>query len=380
MDQPLKETILRSMSDPIAIITQPADQQFVAGRGVVERVHVLGAQQRDRAEHEERDADEDVGRRAAHRGQRADLPGELLPVPHRLGDHVEDAGHAAADLALDRHGRDDEGDVLRADPVRHLGERVVHRPAEPRLGQHALELLARGRLALVHDRLDPLAEAVAGLQRGGQRHQEVGQLVVDRGKPSPRLEPDDADRHGAAGAHREQRHEAGSACDREDDPGDEPGAGCGIDELDGAQRHVGPLEQPVERVPDGQVAEGALRHPHQARRGREALLHRAAGALALLQAEVRRDLAAQARAERRTHAEERCEQDQEADDGRRQRRADLEERLRQLRRLGGRLGGHARHDGLGGRAGGPSSSRSAGRAEVTYESCHVRRSSDARAA
>ena len=93
---------------PIAIITSPSDDQLVAGRGVVERIHVLRVDQRDRAEHEERDADEDVGRHAAHRGQRADLPRELLPLADGVGDHVEDAGEAAADLALDRHRGDHE--------------------------------------------------------------------------------------------------------------------------------------------------------------------------------------------------------------------------------------------------------------------------------
>ena len=41
--------------------------------------------------------------------------------------------------------------------VGHLRERLVDRPAELRLGEHALELLARGRPALVDDRLEALS-------------------------------------------------------------------------------------------------------------------------------------------------------------------------------------------------------------------------------
>src|SRR5919204_5879363 len=84
------------------------DDQLVARGGVVERAHVLRVDEGQHPRHEEGQAAEDVGRHAAHRGQRADLARELLPVPHRLGDHVEETGEAAADLALDGHGGGDE--------------------------------------------------------------------------------------------------------------------------------------------------------------------------------------------------------------------------------------------------------------------------------
>ena len=122
---------------------------------------------------------QDVGRRAAHRRQALDLAGELLPLPDRVGDHVDQPGERAADLALDRDGGDDEVEVLRADARGHLLEGLVHRAAEACLGEHALELLARRLAALVDDALQALLEAVAGLQRGGERDQQVGQLVLE---------------------------------------------------------------------------------------------------------------------------------------------------------------------------------------------------------
>ena len=129
----------------------------------------------------------------------------------------------------------------------------------------------------------------------------------------------------------ERRHAGGC----EQDPGEQPGADGGVDELDRLQRDVCPLEQPVERVPGAEVAERLLRRPHQARGGREPLLGRPARGLALLLAEVRGDLAAEARAGRCAHQEEeRRDQAEEADDRGDRGGADLVERVRQLRCLG----------------------------------------------
>src|SRR5919198_1361213 len=88
--------------------------QLVTGRGVVERAHVARVDDGQHPSHEEGQAAQDVGRHAAHRGQRLDLARELLTVPDRLGDHVEEAREAAADLPLDGHGGDDEIEGLSA--------------------------------------------------------------------------------------------------------------------------------------------------------------------------------------------------------------------------------------------------------------------------
>src|SRR6266540_1766174 len=84
----------------------------------------------DREGEEEGDAAEHVGRHPAHRGQPADLPSELLPLADGVRDHVEEARERTADLALDRHGRDRELEVLRAGALGHHLERLVHRPSQ----------------------------------------------------------------------------------------------------------------------------------------------------------------------------------------------------------------------------------------------------------
>ena len=48
---------------------------------------------------------------------------------------------------------------------------------------HAVELLAGRLVALVDDRLDALLEAVAGLERRGERDQQVGELVLEGVRP-----------------------------------------------------------------------------------------------------------------------------------------------------------------------------------------------------
>ncbi len=78
--------------------------------------------------------------------------------------------------------------LLGADALGHVVERVVERPAQAGLRQHPLELLARRLDTLVDDRLQGLLEAVAGLERGGDADQEVGQLVLERGQPAVRLD------------------------------------------------------------------------------------------------------------------------------------------------------------------------------------------------
>src|SRR6476619_1818417 len=53
---------------------------------------------------ERTDTDQLLGLHAAHRCERVDLAAELLPGPHRVGNHVEERRERTADLALNRHG------------------------------------------------------------------------------------------------------------------------------------------------------------------------------------------------------------------------------------------------------------------------------------
>src|SRR5437588_7872758 len=232
--------------------------QLVARGGVVERAHVVRVDEGQHPGHEERQAAQDVGRHAAHRGQRLDLARERLPVPDRLGDHVEEAREAAADLALDRHRGDDELEVLRAEAFGHLVERLVHRAAEARLGEHALELLRRRALTLLDDVLDPLPEAVAGLERRGDRHQQVGERVLDLAEAPERLEPDKAERERGAENEREEAEDRLRPGDRGEEADEQARAHRDVEELDRAERQVGPLEQALHRAPVAQVAEGLL--------------------------------------------------------------------------------------------------------------------------
>ena len=90
-------------------------------------------------------------------------------------------GERAADLALDRHGGDREPEVLRAERGRpcRASASSIGRP-RPASVEHALQLVARRRLASSSDRLEPVLERVARLQRRRDRRQQVGQLILER--------------------------------------------------------------------------------------------------------------------------------------------------------------------------------------------------------
>ena len=144
----------------------------------------------------------------------------------------------------------DEREVLRADAARP--SRRARRPSAGRgcvSVSTRLNSLLAGRLALVDDRLDPLAEAVPGLQRRGERDQQVGQLVLERRRAACcALKHDDSrSARRAAGDDRERGSASGEApATREDEPerrARTPSAD--VDELDRAQRQVGALEQPL---------------------------------------------------------------------------------------------------------------------------------------
>ena len=135
-----------------------------------------------------------------------------------------------------------------------------------RLGQHARELLARGRLALVDDGLEALLEAVPRLQRGGEREQDVRQLVLERLQPPSGLR---TRRYRTAlpprGANAPSTNSGLSPATVVTIATRNDAADDDVEELDRAQRHVGALQHPVHVRPPLEVAERPLGHAHEAR-------------------------------------------------------------------------------------------------------------------
>src|SRR3954453_677788 len=110
--------------------SEPEEHEHVAEVCVEERRHVARVRQRDHPRDEKRYPDERVRGHPPHRRERPDLPRELLTVSHRLRHHVEERCERAADLALDGDRRDGEREVLGADAVGHVSERVVKGSSE----------------------------------------------------------------------------------------------------------------------------------------------------------------------------------------------------------------------------------------------------------
>jgi hypothetical protein len=254
----LNETIFLSIREPIPIITN-------------KRLHVVTVDDVDREADHEGQADQRVGGHASHGREAADLAVELLPLAHGVGDHVEEPGQRASDLALNRHGAHDKLEVLRADSRRHVGERVVHRPPEARLVQDALELLGGRVDAFVDDALDALAEAVAGLERGRHRHEHVRQLLVERLQPPARLEREEGIREKRADAEPDHEPEGRARKGRAQEGEEQAEAEDDVGELGCLEWPVRPLEQRVDLFPLLQVPEDALGGLEEAGEHREAL-------------------------------------------------------------------------------------------------------------
>ena len=124
---------------------------------------------------------------------------------------------------------------------------------------HFVDYVTGGLGAFVDDRLDRVPEGVAGLKRGGDRDQKVGELVVERLDPHPGLELDVEDREGSANGEQRERHEGGRNGDGSEQAEHQAAAEADIEELRGAQRHVGALELPLEIAEVLEVRECAVR-------------------------------------------------------------------------------------------------------------------------
>ena len=204
------------------------------------RVH-----ERDDDRDEERQADEDVGRRAAHRRQALDLAGELLPLANGVGDHVDQPGERAADLALDGDGGDDEVEVLRADALGHLLR--AHRRSDGRgcasVSTRLSSLLAGSRpssttLCRPCLKLWPaFSDAASVISRSGSWFSNAVDALValepDERRTGPRrrraMASEDHERRPGRDRRRRARTTSRAAADQ-------------VDELDRAERQVGALE------------------------------------------------------------------------------------------------------------------------------------------
>ena len=129
---------------------------------------------------DDRQPGEHVRRDADLPGDRPEVAPELLACPDGLSHELEELGEAAADLPLDRDRVEDELEVGRPDPAPQLGERVFERPAEVHLGDDPPELAARRLADVGCDALEPVVEPVARAQRGRERVEDLGQLLLER--------------------------------------------------------------------------------------------------------------------------------------------------------------------------------------------------------
>ena len=249
---------------PIAIDVRQTPITHVSARGRVQRAHVLRAHERHQQPEPDRQPDEDDRRHPAEAGERLELAGVPLPFADRLRERVEETGERAAGLGLDVHGRCDVLEVARADALAHRGERLVERPAEPLLAEHAGELLRGRRRAVVGDR--PAARSEGRGRRGASRRSWRGRPAAagrtpvsgDARRPSRRrtasARPTSISSRASAG---------GAPDDRADDAEDEGGRRPRDTEMAGAQLQARALQRREQALRAGQSVMRALRPGEQ---------------------------------------------------------------------------------------------------------------------
>ena len=111
---------------------------------------------------------------------------------------------------------------------------------------------------------------MAGLQRGGESDEQVGELVLERRGPPLALDVDDEPRDGGAAGHRREDHQRALGEDARHQPGRPAGSAAEIDELHGAE-DVAAFEQSAEGDPVPPVAKRALGRPEETGGGLEPL-------------------------------------------------------------------------------------------------------------
>ena len=205
---------------------------------------------------------------------------------------------------------------------------------------------AGGVDAFVDDALHALPEAVAGLERGRHRDEDVRQLLLEglQALPGPLGDDRIGDERAAyegKGDRPDRRLE-----DRGDEAGDQARGQHDVGELGGLQGHVGPLQDLVELLPVAQLPEHALRRPEERREeGHLAALPLPLDDLALVARDVRLQAAFQPRTLRRSEREGDREEREEADDAGEDGEAPVA-RVEEVRQDGGRARwGGRRHSG-----------------------------------
>ncbi len=194
-------TIFRSQNQPTTARPAAADDRRDAERVVEERLHVVGRDEKQEDARDRRQEAEDDAAEAAFGGQRADLGPDALTLLHGVGDRVEQRGQVSTDLALDPDRHDGPRQVVAAHAHGGVIERVLGRPAQTNLGEHALQLASHRWADLLGDCFEALHEREPGPQRAREERERVGQLaarmtVDGRAACATRRPRRDADEHG----------------------------------------------------------------------------------------------------------------------------------------------------------------------------------------
>ena len=165
----------------------------------------------------------------------------------------------SAHLPLHGDRREHEGEVLGADALGHALERDFERPPEPGFGEDALELSGRRLARVGRHGLQALREAVTDLQAGGERVEDLRQLLVEGLAPPARLEGEQQGEGDGGRDRSEQQRRAGRSEHQQQEDERDAGHERGVGELDRPQADSRPCARQLEGAPGPGGAEDALR-------------------------------------------------------------------------------------------------------------------------
>src|SRR5439155_388435 len=224
-----------------------ADEHPQADTRGPEQLHVAGIDPEQIRRDEERHEDQDLHGHPPFRRQHAHLAADLFPLPHGVGQGVEDLGKVPSHLPLNVDREDGPLELLGPHAFGKSGQGLIEGAAQPDLRHHPGELMRRWLTDLLRNGVQRLQEAVAGPHGARQDHQDIRQLIVEETHPFLHLPGKDRvrnpgrdapDHEGSQDVAKDESRQEEPAQAREDSRGDHLARGHG---------QPGPLQLPVER-------------------------------------------------------------------------------------------------------------------------------------
>ncbi len=162
-------------------------EQVGAELGIEQRLRIVGVDEAERRQHDERQEGNDQCAHPRLRGERAQLMLGALAAAHAIGNMLEDVGEAAAHVGLNLHCGDQKTELLERHAAQHPFQRLRDCHAELHLLDHRPKLLPNRVGHVLRRHLKRAQQCMAGLERGFQKFDQIRELLANQLEPSSML-------------------------------------------------------------------------------------------------------------------------------------------------------------------------------------------------